>query len=66
MMEKIEVGCQFCIQVRRKDPLNAEGVQLAIAAYIAHLIESHWDVLELGRERRMATGVPVNDAWTRI
>ena len=65
-MKALEVGCQFCDQIRLKDPLTADGVRIAIAAYVAHLVESHWDKLELGRELRLATGIPINDAWTRL
>lgn len=66
MAKSLEVGCQFCDETRCKDPLTAEGVQAAMAAYIAHLVESHWDMLKLGRDRRLATGLPVNDAWMRL
>lgn len=60
------IGCQFCDETRAKDPLTSIGVQQAMAAYIAHLVESHWDKLEYGRRVRLESGVPINDAWTRL
>lgn len=64
-MKGIEITCAFCGQQKRV-PLSPEGVMSGMAAYIAHLIESHWDMLEHGRDQRADAGVPVNDAWTRI
>jgi hypothetical protein len=61
----IEIGCPFCNECKTV-PFTAEGFRVGMAAYIAHMVESHWDKLELGREMRAATGLPVNDAWTRI
>jgi len=43
-----------------------ELVQL-IGNYLAHLVESHWDILSAAHAARFAPGMPpVNDAWTRI
>ena len=66
MDKVIEIGCQLCGETRSKDLFTQEGMQLAVAAYIAHLVESHWDMLERGRQWRLESGVPVNDAWTRM
>lgn len=65
-MKVIELGCIYCGETRRKDPATGEGVRSAVAAYVTHLVESHWDLLEFGRKQRLEAGVPVNDAWTRI
>lgn len=62
----IEVRCQFCGESRAKDRMTAEGVQMALSSYVAHLVESHWDQLEFGRAIRLAAEKPIDDSWTRI
>lgn len=64
-MKGIEITCAFCGQ-SKKVPLSLAGFGDGVSAYVAHLVESHWDMLELGRKMRMESDVPVNDAWTRI
>jgi hypothetical protein len=64
-MKTIVISCMFCEQ-EKTVPFTPEGFGEGASAYIAHLIESHWDKLELGREMRLASGQPINDAWTRI
>jgi hypothetical protein len=49
MAEAILIECPFCDETRCKDSLTPKGVRNALAAYMAHLVESHWDMLELGR-----------------
>jgi hypothetical protein len=61
----IELDCQFCGEIRCKDAMTSTGVRDAVAAYMDHLIESHWVALELSRQRRMAVNVPIND-WTQL
>jgi hypothetical protein len=65
MARCIEIGCPFCSECKTV-AFTAQGFQVGAAAYIAHMVESHWDKLEEGRALRVAAGVPVNDAWTRI
>ena len=57
--------CKFCGE-RKTIPLTGDGFMRGLAAYMVHMVESHWDKLEEGRAMRAAAGVPVNDAWTRL
>lgn len=67
MSDKIlQLGCQYCNEIRACDRLTSEGIENAMAAYFAHLIESHWEVIERGRRLRLEDGTPINDAWTRL
>jgi hypothetical protein len=61
----INIFCNFCDE-KKWVPLTPEGVLSGMSGYLAHMVESHWDKLEEGRAARLATGVPVDDAWTRI
>lgn len=65
-MKQIAISCHFCDESSRGQDLDASGVQRLVAAYLAHLVESHWDKLEQGRAIRLAADAPVNDAWTRL
>lgn len=62
----IIIGCDFCHQARRKDDVTAEGMRQAAGAYVAHLIESHWDKLQAGRVIAVTAGNQGSDNWTRI
>lgn len=66
LVKVIEVGCPYCPEVRRKDRLTRDGIRMAMTAYVAHLVESHWDMLEEGRRMRLATGRAIDDSWTRL
>ena len=65
-MRTLRLACPFCGEVARPRPVSETGLAGLISLYLAHLVESHWDVLERAREQRQAAGVPVNDAWTRL
>jgi hypothetical protein len=60
------LSCKYCGESTRQHDLTEEDMAMMCAAYVAHLVESHWDILELGRAARLASGVPINDAWTRL
>jgi len=66
MTKMMKLTCPFCGQTGRRHAITPEDLAMMSAAYVAHLVESHWDMLEKGREQRLATGVSVNDAWTRL
>ena len=65
-MKALELSCKFCGEQTRPYRLKREDVEKLIANYVAHLVESHWDMLKMGRRQRLASGLPVNDAWTRL
>lgn len=65
-MKIFTLTCVHCGQETREHEMNMDEIAVATAAYLAHLVESHWELLEFGRAQRLATGVPVNDAWTRL
>ena len=60
------LGCQFCgEQTRVHDLRDAAGIQLLAGLYLAHLIESHWELLGQLREWRVAQGGSY-DSWKRL
>jgi hypothetical protein len=65
-MKGCTLTCKFCGETTRIHRFTQQDLAVLCAAYVAHLVESHWDMLEKGRQMRADAGLPVNDAWTRL
>jgi len=59
---KFSIACGHCGGATRLRP--PEDLEHAVALYVAHLVESHWDLLEEGRT--IAKDREGHTAWTRL
>lgn len=58
----VSIACRHCDGSTRLRP--REDLEAAVALYVAHLVESHWDLLEEGRE--LVKDRAGHTAWTRL
>ena len=67
-MRAASIQCQFCGERTREHPLNTEGLQWLNGLYLAHLVESHWEMLCKLRDQRVEEGMTPETltAWQRI